>query len=306
MKKICIAALAATALSMPVMAQDVVKNLFTSAEGQTVNWENTLKIEADQFADGVAVGNYLSLKCSWAKEAIEIKADGVWLPGTLNVNYGEGTDNVELKVYLTADGLDAAKTHGLEICGGGMTVNSLDVMSDGFNMPEGAVWGGYFWVSDWNTMELFKTALAKYDGQRFMDIYLSDDNGENTGYFMKVLTAWENPDAIWADNGQIEHGAKEATVNLQDVDIAAALADVNFLMIQSNPEGGNPYNLTAVALRYADDQTGAGVVSFETEGAVDVYSIDGVQLKAAVKATEVASELPAGLYIVGGKKVIVK
>lgn len=39
---------------------------------------------------------------------------------------------------------------------------------------------------------------------------------------------------------------------------------------------------------------------------VDVYSIQGVRLKAGVAAAEATEGLPAGLYIVGGKKVIVR
>lgn len=39
---------------------------------------------------------------------------------------------------------------------------------------------------------------------------------------------------------------------------------------------------------------------------MDVYSIQGVRLKAGVAAAEATEGLPAGLYIVGGKKVIVK
>lgn len=39
---------------------------------------------------------------------------------------------------------------------------------------------------------------------------------------------------------------------------------------------------------------------------VDVYSIQGVRLKSGVAAAEATEGLPAGLYIVGGKKVIVR
>lgn len=236
-------------------AQELVKNLFTSTEGQEVNWSSALNIAADHFADGINVGNYLSLKCSTAKEAIELKSDGQWLPGTVNANYGEGTDNVELKVYLTVDGLNALKAHGLEVVGGGMTVTSLDVMSDGFNMPEGAIWGGYCWIDGWKTLELFKTALDSYDGQRYMDIYLSDDNGDNTGYFIQALAKFDDPSMVIAGNTQIAHGTRVASFDLSGTDFQTKLQSVNALLIQSNPEGGHAYNITAVALRNQENVT---------------------------------------------------
>lgn len=47
-------------------------------------------------------------------------------------------------------------------------------------------------------------------------------------------------------------------------------------------------------------------ISTDEAQIVDVYSIQGVRVKAGVAAAEATEGLPAGLYIVGGKKVIVK
>ena len=50
-----------------------------------------------------------------------------------------------------------------------------------------------------------------------------------------------------------------------------------------------------------------GVVTGDAEAAnVDVYTLSGVKLRSNVKAADATKGLPAGLYIVGGKKVLVK
>ena len=39
---------------------------------------------------------------------------------------------------------------------------------------------------------------------------------------------------------------------------------------------------------------------------VDVYSINGQVIRKGVKAAQAAKNLPAGVYVIGGKKVLVK
>jgi len=304
MKKLLLAAAVATATFIPSFAQETVKTLY-SGEPVNVTWENTLKIDAADFSEGVSTGNYLYITFSTTTDVIEVKANGTWLPGSRFTFLGDNA--TDFRLYLTDAGLAAAKEYGIEICGADFTVKSVTVMNDGFSMPEGAIWGGYFWVESWNTLELFKTALANYAGERYMDIYLSADNGDNTSYFVKVLTAWENPDAILADNGDIEHLATKAVVDLKDIDIQTALTDVDKLMIQSNPEGGNPYNITAIALR-ADNGTQSAISSVISgnDTFVNVYNLQGMAVKTAVSAADATAGLPSGLYIVNGKKIYVK
>lgn len=203
--------------------------------------------------------------------------------------------------------LDALKEYGLEICGASFTVTGVSICNDGFIMPEGAIWGGYFWVDNWNTLEIFKTAFSSYDGQRYMDIYLSEDNGPDfTGYFMKVLTKWD-PETLWANNDQITHTAKIATVDLQNIDVAASLADVNALMIQGNQESGNPFNITAVVLRNGNGSTGGvSTIVNDCNRIVDVYNLQGVKIHSNVPEYSATENLPSGLYIVGDKKVLVR
>jgi hypothetical protein len=181
-------------------------------------------------------------------------------------------------------------------------------MDDGFNMPEGAVWGGYFWVDNWNTLELWKTAFNNYDGQRYLDIYLSADNGDYTGYFMKVMTSWDEEGLI-AGNDAIAHGTTIATVDLKDIDLPARLATSDRLMVQSNPESGSAYNLTALVLRH--DETSAVVTpaysDLATPASTTVYNLQGVPVLTNVtSAALLTSSLPAGLYIYNGCKYAVR
>ena len=49
-----------------------------------------------------------------------------------------------------------------------------------------------------------------------------------------------------------------------------------------------------------------GATLTDAAAEVDVYTLSGVKVRAKVKASEATKGLPAGLYIVGGQKVLVK
>ena len=53
-------------------------------------------------------------------------------------------------------------------------------------------------------------------------------------------------------------------------------------------------------------KTGIENIIGETDALVNVYTLQGILIKKDVKANEAIRELPAGLYIIGGKKVLVK
>lgn len=168
MKKILLGVALTIASLMPAPAQETVKKLY-EGEAKEVTWASTLSIPADQFAEGVNVGDYIYITFSATTDVIEIKANGTWLPGSRFTALGD--NSTDFRAYITADMLDALKEYGLEICGAKFTVTSVNICNDGFQMPEGAVWGGYFWVDSWNTLEIFKTAFAKYEGQRYISMY---------------------------------------------------------------------------------------------------------------------------------------
>lgn len=303
MKKFLLAAVAVSASALLLHAEtETVKTIY-NGEPHNVTWSNTLTIPAEMFQEGVNIGNYISIAISNPTNTIEIKANGTWLPGSRYCPLGDAT---EFKAYITTDMLAALKEYGMEICGESFTVNSASIMNDGFNMPADAVWGGYFWVDNWNTLEIWKTAFDKYDGQRYMDVTLSADNGDNTGYFMKVMTTWNDAD-IWAANDAIDHQTGYAEINLGNVDVAKALESTDRVMIQANPEGGNPFNLTAVVL---SDKSMAGVENVSAADRSDifpaaVYNLQGIRV-ATVASDAETSSLPAGIYILNGKKIAVR
>lgn len=302
MKHLFLATAIAMAATLTASAQDTVKELY-SGEPVEVTWANTLTIPASDFADGVNVGNYIYITFSQTTDVIELKADGKWLPGTRYTILGDNA--ADFKAYITADMLDNLKQYGMEICGAKFTVTNVSVCNDGFKMPEGAIWGGYFWVENWNTLELFKTAFDKYDGQQYMDIYLSDDNEAFDGYFMKVLTKW-NPETLWANNDQITHTPRMATVDLANIDVAQSLADVNTLMVQANPEGGRPFNITAIALRDKNGSSIDDITIADNATLSNIYNLQGILVASGITAEEAMTTLPAGIYIADGKKFIVR
>lgn len=55
-----------------------------------------------------------------------------------------------------------------------------------------------------------------------------------------------------------------------------------------------------------DTATDINTVAADTQDAYDVYTIDGVRVKNASNYEEAVNGLPKGIYIVGGKKVVVK
>lgn len=302
MKYLFLATAIAMAATLTASAQDTVKELYSGAPVE-VTWANTLTIPASDFADGVNVGNYIYITFSQTTDVIELKADGKWLPGTRYTILGDNA--ADFKAYITADMLDNLKQYGMEICGANFTVTNVSVCNDGFKMPEGAIWGGYFWVENWNTLELFKTAFDKYDGQQYMDIYLSDDNEAFDGYFMKVLTKW-NPETLWANNDQITHTPRMATVDLANIDVAQSLADVNTLMVQANPEGGRPFNITAIALRDKNGSSIDDITIADNATLSNIYNLQGTLVASGITAEEAMTTLPAGIYIADGKKFIVR
>ena len=304
MKKLLLTIITALIAAVPSIAQEMVKTLY-DGDPKSVTWENTLIIPAEQFAENVKVGDYIYITFSQTSDVIEIKANGTWLPGSRYTNLGDNA--TDFKAYITKDMLAALQQYGLEICGAKFTVTGVSICNDGFTMPEGAIWGGYFWVDNWNTLEIFKTAFASYNGQRYMDIYLSDDVSDYTGYFLKVLTKWD-PETVWANNNQIIHNPKVATVDLQNIDVDASLADVNALMIQGNKEAGNPFNITAVVLREENGPTGVvkTVESAHQYRLVDVYNLQGVKIRSKLPKESATEDLPSGVYIVGDKKILVR
>ncbi|MDE6682192.1 MAG: hypothetical protein K2J87_02055 [Muribaculaceae bacterium] len=299
MKKLYLLAATALVCGISATAQETVKTLY-DGEAMNVSWSNTLTIPAEKFAEDVKVGDFISIGLENAQDVLEIKANGTWLPGSI-LSRIDGKD--EFRAYITTDMLSTMKEYGMEICGGGFTLTSVSVKNDGFNMPEGAIWGGFFWVENWNTLELFKTAFDTYNGQRYLEINM--EAGYDT-YFFKALTKWDDDSAVWSNDANTVKEDTKVTLDLKDIKVKEALSDVNALMCQFNPEGGNPFNVTSIVLK-ADSESGVEQIeNSELNPSHTVYNIQGIAVKTNVDSRNALNELPQGLYIINGKKFVKK
>lgn len=304
--------LAALGIAMGIASahaeETVVKELYTG-DPVNVTWENTMSFEASDF-ENVNVGDYIYITFTATTDVIELKSDGTWLPGSRFTWLGDGMP--DYKCYITEDGLEYLQGFGLELCGANFTVNSVSICNDGFVMPEGAIWGGFFWVSDWNTLEIWKTAFAKYNGEKYMVINISEDNGDNTGYVMQVMTEFDNPDAVIANNdkGNETKTNSMTVIDLSTVNLSTLLETYDKVLVQGNPESGNPFNITSIVLTNTNPLTTDGVGGIEESAntSVDIYNLQGVLVKKGADKANALNELPKGIYILKGetssKKVV--
>ena len=114
--------------------------------------------------------------------------------------------------------------------------------------------------------------------------------------FRSVLTKWGDGGKL-GDQSTMTMTNEYAELNVENIDMAAALADVDRLMIQCNKEAGEPFNFTAVVL-VKDGATGIANVAKSQEQTANsqYFNLAGQRVAHPAK----------GLYIVNGKKVIVK
>lgn len=292
-------AIAAIAASLTASAQDLVKTLY-SGEPVNITWDTPAYFAPENFASEVAVGDFLNFKFTATEDVFELEANRKWLPGTTFVNLG--TDRADLRVYITEDMLAALKAHGMLVKGKNFSYNTVEICNDGFQMPEGAIWGGFFWMDSWTTIDIRKTALDNYKGQRYLDLYFDRSNdAENTDYLVNVRTSWD-ADGIVAENPNIVKEPMRATVDLSNVNLPELLSKGENLMVQCNKEGGSPFNLTAVALR--DDTPATSIAAIAASENTDgtVYNLMGVPVASDINT----ASLPAGLYICKGNKYIIR
>lgn len=305
MNKYLFAFAAAAVAALPAMSDVTTVKTLYSGEPKDVTWANTLFIQAENFTDEIKVGDYIYITFSKTTDVIEIKSDGQLLPGSRFTSLGDNTP--DYKAYITEGMLSTLKATGLEICGASFTVTGVSICNDGFQMPEGAIWGGYFWIDDNNnTLEIARTSFRNYENQGYLEICLTED-ATTTGYEFNVFVNKNKENTFWAQNGQIKHYDDIAEVDLNSDVVNNFKNDeaANYLSIQGTRGTSNSFNIKAVGLSSQDVATGVTIVSDEVDH-VDVYNLQGVRLRADVASDAATAGLPAGLYLVGGKKVLVK
>lgn len=151
-------------------------------------------------------------------------------------------------------------------------------------------------------------------------------NGENQprtfvlGYTGNLYTLFDNTEnsylSLNSDKNKLHGSTDKNSPNiLWEINISGNNTDIRS---NSYPERKIQYNTsaprfacysseqTAVTLyKMADEGTDIGSIQYEAEN-VDVYSIHGILLRKNVTYKEALKNLPAGIYLINGRKIIVK
>ena len=279
-------------LLMCLMATTVIASATDVWEGtHAVDWSNTLTIEAAKFADA-QVGQKIVFEFKDATgEVIELHSNGGMLPGTRYAHFLYA-DQHEMEVFITQGMLASLQAYGMEICGKGFTVTKIWYGDGKDNVDENTVWTGYFWMDEWSTLEVAKTS---FDGINWSDYkairFYSEAN--RTDYVINVLTRWDEGGKL-GDQTTMTMTNEYAELNIENIDMAAKLADVNRLMVQCNKEDGEPFNFTAIIL-VKKDATGIENVANSQDQTANsqFFNLAGQKVMNPTK----------GLLIVNGKKV---
>lgn len=243
-----------------------------------VTWDNTLQISGDKFADAT-IGQKIVFEFNVTEEdVIELHSDGTMLPGT-RFMHRLYSDNTSAEVFMTKGMLDQLKSKGLEVCGKGFTLTKIWYRDGKDNVTPETVWTGYFWMDEWTTLEIAKTAFNGVDWSKYKAIRFYSEAGR-TDYVINIKASWEDAGHI-ADASTMTMTNEYAELNIENIDMAAMLADVDRLMIQCNKEGGNPFNFTSVVL--VPNLTD-GIQSVRKESVANsVYDLSGRKVSADTK-----------------------
>lgn len=279
---------------MCLMATTTIVSATDLWEGtHAVNWDKTLTIEAAKFADA-QVGQKIVIEFTNATgEVIELHSNGGMLPGT-RYEHHIYADQKEMEVFITPGMLARLKESGLEICGTGFTATKAWYGDGKENVDDNTVWTGFFWMDEWSTLEVAKTSFDGINWSDYKAIRFYSEAGR-TNYVINVLTKWGDGGKL-GDQGTMTMTNEYAELNIESIDMAAKLAEVDRLMVQCNKEGGDPFNFTAIVL-----------VKKETTGISEIAGMRNVEnVKFFNLAGQRIQNPGKGLYIVNGKKFIMK
>ena len=259
-----------------------------------VDWSSTLTIGANQFADA-QTGQKIVIEFKDATgEVIELHSNGIMLPGSRYAHFIYN-DQSSIEVFITAGMLASLKAYGMEICGKGFTATKV-WFGDGKEIADAnTVWTGYFWMDEWNTLEIAKTAFDGIDWSNYKAIRFYSEAGR-TDYVINILTSWGDGGKL-GDQTSMTMTNGYAELSLDGIDMASKLASTDRLMVQCNKEAGEPFNFTSIEL-VKKETTGISNVTSQPVRTVSdgIYNLSGRK----------AAGLTKGLYIVNGRKVAVR
>ena len=278
-------------LLMCLMATTVIASATDVWEGEhAVSWENTLKIDAAQFT-GMKAGDKLVIEFKDAAgEVIELHSNGGMLPGSRFAHF-IFSDQSNVEVFATYGMISYLKEYGLEVCGKDFIATKIWYGDGKEGIDDMTAWSGFFWMDEWSTLEITKNCFEGVDWSGISAIrFYSEAN--RTDYVINILTKWGDGGKL-GDQTTMTMTTEYAELSLENIDMEAALADVDRLMIQCNKEGGAPFNFTQVEL--VAKPTAIQSVSAKAEKAETIYDLQG---------RPVTNPVQKGIYIVNGKKVV--
>lgn len=253
-----------------------------------VEWDNTLTIGADKFAD-IQMGQKVVLEFTVQNEdVVELKSDGQKLPGTRY--HRLYPDNTNLEVFLTKAAVEKLKANGLEICGAGFTLSKVWYGDGKDNVTENTAWTGFFWMDSWSTLEVWGESipadLSGYKAVRFIS------EAGRTDYVINILASWDGADKIADQNSMtMTNDYAELDLTTLSTEKKALFHKTDRIMIQCNKEGGNPFNFTALEFIPITD----GIKAVTHTAVQDAeYNIMGQRV----------SSNAHGIVIKGGRKIL--
>ncbi len=157
-----------------------------------------------------------------------------------------------------------------------------------------------------NVTKSAAAAAAEGDETPVYDItltYFADKEQAST-----LLLAGDNNLSIYSQNiaNTIKVNGEMTNTTPIAVVIEGEIKDGDTMVDLNGFNAADKFTVNGASLPNDGVFTGIESVAAETAAVVSVYNMQGVCVRAAVEAADATADLPAGLYIVGGKKVMVK
>lgn len=174
---------------------------------------------------------------------------------------------------------------------------------------------GYVLKVDPATGDIVASMLSRSEGiSNYFGAYVGEYNIYAIGYDMKlaksVLTQFGTTDYGYA--GQIEACSLSGNCGTPAIDgdnivmMSSGKTNATFYATDTKFTDFTSWGLVYYSYKVADTVTGVNGITVNESGNHAVYSLDGVRVKTASTYNEAVGGLHKGVYVVDGKKVVVK
>lgn len=142
----------------------------------------------------------------------------------------------------------------------------------------------------------------QYAGETFDMTYAEEAQTNASGALTGTLTEYAVPES--EDGVAVLVNGTVALINSETIEVADRTVNNNsgyFNAVPTSDKGDASIELPGGGI-----STGIGETLVDADASVDVYTLSGVLVRKNVNAAKATQGLPAGLYVVGGQKVLVK